>query len=357
MLDPASARRLKLLRFPLIVGVVFSHTFGSSIGMAANPLGNRQAHPVAFFLQNLISNEIARLAVPIFFLMAGHLFFVGLEPSIRSFSAKIQGRFRRLFLPFLFWNLLTLFFLAVTQALPATQRFYSGQHNLIASFGPFNYLNAIFGLTDYPISFQFWFIRDLLVLVLFSPLIYLASRFAGIPLLGLVLLGWLAGKWPVYIPCSRAVLFFSAGAYLAISRRSLFCLDRLGPVLLLPYLMIVAIVAAGPARPFSPYLHQAGILLGVVVLLFASGQIPADGKASKAMKRLGTTSFFVFSVHEPLQTVLAKLGCLAIAPHGSAMITLLYFSIPITVILCSLFLYRGLSLVQPGLKDLLTGRF
>jgi peptidoglycan/LPS O-acetylase OafA/YrhL len=334
---------------------VFIHIYGTTVGMAGHEVGAGRVHPIVPFTQNAISQGFARLAVPIFFLMSGYLFFLNFEPSIRSFLNKIKTRFRTLLVPFLFWNFLTLLVMAAAQYLPVTQRFLSGKHIPIASFGPFQLFNAIFGLTDSPISFQFWFIRDLMVLVLISPLIYLANRIVSIPMLSIAVIGWLVGKWPVYIPSSDAFLFFTLGGYLAISQRSIFCMDRLGRTLLFPYLISVIITAAMPSKAFTPILHQVGILMGIVVLLYATSKVSAKGKVSALLLKLGPASFFLFAIHEPLQTVLKKASYHILAPTSSAMILFLYFTIPLVIILIALALYRCLSVALPRLTSSLTG--
>jgi hypothetical protein len=50
-----SSIRLSLLRFSLIIGVVFIHAYGASVGFAGNSIGTSQSSAGANFIVNFIS--------------------------------------------------------------------------------------------------------------------------------------------------------------------------------------------------------------------------------------------------------------------------------------------------------------
>lgn len=307
MLDRESSLRLNLLRFPLIVGVVFIHAYSSTVGFSGGEIGVSHPSFVVDFVRNFISQGVARIAVPLFFLMSGYLFFVGFEWSKESYAKKINTRTKTLFVPFLFWNLTTLLIIALAQAVPATKTFFSGNNPLIATFSFLDYFNAIFGFTRSPIAYHFWFIRDLIIMVLFAPLISIFNKFAPLPFLGLVLFYWLLGSWPIYAPSSEAFLFFSVGAYLASTKKSLFYLDHHGAIIIGLYLVIVSIDALTINQSFNPILHKIGILLGVFGVLLLTRFLAQNEKLKSLTLRLSGASFFVYAVHEPALTILKKL--------------------------------------------------
>lgn len=144
MLDGESSLRLNLLRFPLVVGVVFIHAYSNTVGFAGGEIvGASQPHFIVDFVRNFISQGVARIAVPVFFLLSGYLFFAGFVWSKESYVIKLRSRRKTLLVPFLFWNILTLLIIALAQAIPATRTFFSGNNPLIATFSVFDYLNAI----------------------------------------------------------------------------------------------------------------------------------------------------------------------------------------------------------------------
>jgi len=60
----------------------------------------------------------------------------------------------------------------------------------------------------------------------------------------------------------EAMLFFGLGSYAAVRERSLFAWDRYGAILCLVYIPLLILDALSYAKPFNPYIHDVGILLG-----------------------------------------------------------------------------------------------
>lgn len=355
MLDLESSLRLNLLRFPLIVCVVFIHAYSSTVGFSGGEIGVSQPNHITDFVRNFISQGVARIAVPLFFLMSGFLFFTGFEWSKENYVLKIRSRTKTLLIPFLFWNITILIVIALAQAIPATNILLSGKIALITSFNVFDYFNAILGFTRFPIAYQFWFIRDLIILVLFAPVINVVIRFAPLPFLGLVLFYWLIGSSIVHAPSSEAILFFSIGAYFGSTKRSLFCLDDFGPMIVVLYLAVVTIDTLITNQLFNPYLHKIGIVLGVSGALFLTKLVAQNEKFKLIIVRLSEASFFVYAVHEPLLTILRKISYKMLLPESSFTILFLYFLTPTITIIFAVVAYRGLVRVAPRFLSIVTG--
>lgn len=355
MLDRESSLRLNLLRFPLIVGVVFIHAYSTTVGLAGGEIGVSQPNFFADFVRNFISQGIARVAVPLFFLMSGYLFFAGFEWSKKNYVAKLKSRIKTLLIPFLFWNIATLLVIALAQVIPATKIFFSGNNQLITTSSVFDYFNAIIGFTRYPVAYQFWFIRDLIILVLLTPLINVVIRFVPLPFLSLILFYWLMGGWPASAPSSEALLFFSAGAYLGSAKKSLFCFDKFGLVVVGLYLTVVVVDTISINQLFNPYLHKFGVVLGVFGALFSTKLVAQNDKLKLLFVRLSGVSFFVYAVHEPLLTIVRKIFYKILLPESSFTILFLYFLVPTITITFAVATYRGLARVAPRFISIVTG--
>jgi hypothetical protein len=114
----------------------------------------------------------------------------------------MRGRLWSLAAPLLTWNSA---YLAA-----ATILYFSGHgrgviaqlHVDFAHGGVMEYVNAITGLQTIPIGFQFWFVRDLFVSAIVSPVLWLMLQRA--PVLGAAALGavWLEGG-TLGISCGR----------------------------------------------------------------------------------------------------------------------------------------------------------
>jgi fucose 4-O-acetylase-like acetyltransferase len=353
-IDKPSSERITLLRFLLIVGVVYIHARGTEFGLANGVVGLSNSSYLSDFLRSLISDGLARISIPLFFLFAGYFFFLCFSWSIDNYKKKIKSRIKSLLIPFLFWNLLTLFLYAVAQNIPATQIYFSGKiAPLISTFGAYDYLNAIIGIDGFPISYQFWFIRDLMLIVLLVPLINVAIK--GIPKVFLagILVCWFFNIWPVNLPAGFT--FFSVGAYFARSNISLFKFDRFGIPILSAYSVILLMDTLTKGWQFNNYIHHLGLLLGVPSMLFLSKFILGMDRIKKALLWAGSCSFFVFATHEPLLRVVRKVVYKALTPDSDMMVLALYFSVPVFVITASLVLHTIMRSLCPRFLSLISG--
>lgn len=355
MLDPESSRRLDLLRFPLIVAIVFVHAYETNVGLAGQVAGISDNGAFSDFVRNVTSQGLARTAVPLFFLMSGYFFFLGFGGGAAAYFAKLKSRVRTLLLPFLFWNFATLAVFAAAQAVPEAQAYFSGKNIPVAEFGFYDYANAIFGIDKYPISYQFWFIRDLMVLILLAPVIAALCRFLPLPYLGAVFALWFANVWPVLSPSPEATLFFSIGVAAAVHGKSLFALDPYGKALILAYIPIVTVDAAFFGAPNEEYFHRVGVAVGVAAVLSATRRLVAVQGLPERLEVLNHASFFIYAAHEPLLTIVRKLSFKALMPTSSMLILLLYFLVPTLVIAALIVLRKGLVRVMPGFLAVVTG--
>ena len=344
MLAQDAYQRIDIMRFPLIVGVVVAHAYPGPLNSFIN-----------IFIYNFICHGLARIIVPLLFLISGYLFFINFDSSKQTYWSKFQARIRTLLIPFLIWNIATLLIFALAQTIPLTSGFFSGVNSPIASYSFFDYFNAIFGINRMPIAMQFWFIRDLMLLVLLTPIIHYAIR--RIPLIFLVTLYscWMVDYWPVYTPAIEPVLFFSVGAFLGESKADIFALDKYGMVTTPIYFLIVVFTSLFVQSPLTPYLHRTGIVLGMVSALFISKQVIKLPQAKNKLLELSTMSFFVFAAHEPLQLIIRKLAYRVLMPESMVSELVLYFVIPTVIIVLLIEAYRVLEAIAPDLLKVVTG--
>lgn len=343
------SERISILRFPLIVGVVFLHAYDPSISKSVH----LQYVGWVRFIFDYISAGLATLSVPLLFLLSGYLFFWGFQASAAGFMQRIVKRGRTLLIPLLFWNLFFLLLMAIAQATPAV-KYFSGRLEPIASFTALNYLNALLGLTTRPIAYQFWFVRDLLVLVLLSPLVYFLVTKAPIPLL--LLLGY---RWFSPIPSwtfltREAALFFCIGSLLALRGVDLRTIDRWALLLTLAYVPISVLDAATKNTSVNNAIHKPAELLGVAFVLCASKYIWQFPTLKKYLLALSVASFFVFAAHEPLLTAVRRFSYAIWTPSTSTTL-LLYFADPLLVVAFCTALYYVLRSTMPAFTGVVTG--
>lgn len=343
LIDKDSSLRLKLLRFPPIIGVIYVHAYGKTTSFGSETVGREDVNALTDFIRVLISEGVTRISVPLFFLMAGYLFFANLQPGVRGYLDKARSRVRTLFIPFLFWNLLSLAIVLLAQASPVTQPYFNEGAKLLSEGSLYNYLNALFGFSRYPIAYHFWFIRDLMVMVLLAPLVALILRHAAIPFYLAVYLCWVGDVWPVLIPGDATLLFFAAGAHFALKGESLFALDRFGKAALAIYLPILVVDVVWYGAWFNNFVHRTGLIFGVLAALCATGPILRHERLTQALVGLGGASFFVYAAHEPLLGVLRTIAYRYLPLDGAYTMLLLYLLIPALVITLLVLIHRRLG--------------
>jgi surface polysaccharide O-acyltransferase-like enzyme len=359
MITQNVSSRLKALRFPLIVGVVFIHAYTTKVLLeGGHQAGTEHVDFAVSFVRNLISQGIARVAVPMFFLMSGYLFFQGYDGSMRAYRRKLQKRVRTLLVPFLLWNTATLMVYSAGEAIPATRIYFANKYwPPVRSFTLLDYANAFLGLTTkYTMSFQFWFIRDLMVLALLAPLFYLLRRrLTAIPLL-LALFGlWLTGTWPLVFPADEAILFFGAGAYLSTSDLDICALDQRRYSLGACFALLLVVDAASGGKGVYAYTHKAMILVGLPFLWCLTGVVIQKVRARLWLFRLSASSFFVYAAHEPLLSIVRKSAFRMFAPTSGFAQLSLYFLIPACLITALVIISNLFSDKVPTFMAIITG--
>lgn len=118
------SQKLKLLSLVCIILVLYIHSgfhdYPNEIqGMAFN-----------FRLQEFISGMIGRCAVPLFFMISGYLFFIGLSHGNKADYSKLwikmRKRTRTLLVPYLIGCLFSIAFYLILEQIPACEKFLNG---------------------------------------------------------------------------------------------------------------------------------------------------------------------------------------------------------------------------------------
>lgn len=355
MLDHDSSRRIRLLRFLPIVGILYIHAFETTIPFNGTILGQADTNALTDFVRILISQCLARIAVPLFFLLAGYLFCANFSWSIPTYARKLRTRFQSLFVPFLFWNLLVLSLTVISQANPTTKPFFPEGATILADHHILTYVNAILGIHRYPIAYHMWFLRDLMLLILLVPFLIFVLRFAALPFFLTVYLCWINRIWPISAPDPVGVLFFSCGAFCSIKGKSLFALDRFGPAALLASLPIMLADAITYSQWYHTYLHRNGLIIEVIATLYATKLAARHAGLSNFLINLGNAGFFVYAAHEPLLGVVRALAYIYVPLDAPYAMLWLYLSIPAIVLVLLVWLYRLLALLCPQPTSIITG--
>ena len=348
--DPFGFAAIDVLRFPLIILVVFIHVIPSEIHPVTLSL---QADSLYTLISGLISHHLGRTAVPCFFLFSGYFFFLKIHVyDFKGYAAQLGKRCRTLLIPYLLWNVL--FMLIILLKNSVFTRLGLAYDDFYASVQR----SAYYSLWEGPLLFPLWYLRDLICMVMLSPLFYLLFKYArvwGLLLLALAyLLVWESGT-PGF--GSTAILFFGAGAFLGMEKYDL--TDIVAGYR--HYILLVAILLLGAATYFSAgaqyeYWIRAFVIFGVLSWIGLGNQIVQHAKLRKGLRDLSSSVFFIYAVHEIYIINWLKGGFsrLAFTDQGWGKL-IAYFAIPVMCLLVCLALYRLFKTFLPAVLAALTG--
>lgn len=344
---------IDILRFPLMVAVVFIHTDLLNFRFGNN-LIPETVH-IFPYIFNLISGGICRVAVPLFFFVSGYLFFGGYKPGQHiNYNQKFKRRFHSLLVPYILWNTLYLGIFAIGQLLFPS--LLSGNNKLISDYSVLNYLqvywNIIGGL--FPLNGPFWFLRDLIIVSLFSPIIHLLIKYTkGLIVLFLLIL-WLFNIGTVGtlgVIRIDGFLFFSMGAWLSINQKP-FALE-LNKKALVFLTVIFTISIFG--NLYNSIFIKAIILSGIVFIPACILYINKNHQI-KIDKRISSTNFFIYAFHGLPLTLFGKLITKGFNFQYDWQFIILYFTLAISVVLIGILLYRLLEKTIPTVLYIFIGK-
>lgn len=284
-------------------------------------------------------------AVPLFFFISGYLYFRGGNEgfSVNQYITKTRNRIKSLLVPYLLWN--TLFLVAFYVAESIFPSMTSGSHKTIAEYGLSDYLMAYWNAREgFPIDGPLWFVRNLMILSILSPMAYWFLKYR---ILGLVIIIMALSFGP-----QDAYWLF--GAYCALQGVDFVKWAKKFSCFALPICLILIVVCWGLEGELALAVKHLYVLLGVCAITGIVGYFYENKPLGRHMSFLQTTSFFLFAFHQPILLLMCKLWCRYTPPTDSFLITG-YFLMPITIIIISTMLFVLLKSFAPKILTVLNG--
>ena len=248
------------------------------------------------------AHGIARLAVPTFFLISGYFFFYQLKKWDKSvYFGKLRKRLHTLLIPYLLWNGIPVLGIIIVRLLIGMRG--GDSWSMVKEFGiGIGWLRALWdcGTNGHPFDVPLWYVRDLMVCSVCSPVIYLLLKKLG--LFYILLLGclFLTNTWvDVAGFDSRAWFFFSFGAYMSVNNVNMVCMFRKYAIVNIP----LAIVLLIGTTFFSSSLVGAKSIADNLFLFLGVGALTGcfSFLVSKGLIRsiplLTKSVFFVYAFH------------------------------------------------------------
>lgn len=268
------------LRFPLIFGVVMDH---ASLMMPQGVRGDDIPSYIFFTLLTLV-----KISVPVFFIISGFLFFKGVEDfGARIYRKKLQSRWRTLLLPYILWTLVYALYVDVKQ-IPVIMHTYS-----LDTLGDICTWRIFWMYKDaLPLHFSLWYIRDLIIMCLCSPVIwFVMKRLKHVGMLIIFAL-FMIHNIEARISFPISIFYFSLGSYLAICNIEV---RRIASKLEWGVFGIIILSLVCSELGFLPLTRISHIVLATSILL---ASCCVTDKFQCRIPRLFTDSvFFIYATH------------------------------------------------------------
>ncbi|MGF6175763.1 acyltransferase family protein [Ensifer sp. 4252] len=345
-MDANISSRINLMRIVLISGIVFVH-------VPHDPQTSPFLGTYGFldWLRVFLGDSLFRVGVPCLSAISGYLLFRrGLDTF--DYRKTFRTKARTVLLPFLLWNFafLALVYLAQLKGIGF------GYLPDVVNATPTEWLSLAFALEGLPINVPLYFLRDLLLCILLSPLLAWLIKRYPLQTLG-VLLAFAVLPLPNGIFLKKSILFgFCTGIYVS--------LHRIDAKLLDPYARSIAAVFLAAAVALSIVLYQTGpefpvwvdmlrslTALSGIVGSWAVSALLVRTRVGERLARAGGLSFWIFCAHYPLLILFWMVW-------NRTEITdyrLFYFTIPFITIAILVAAHGLAKRLAPGLTAVLTG--
>ena len=333
--DEATSQTVDICRCLLLLGIVCIHC-----QIEVPPDAPAWLHDFRYFFQVILPS----VCVPGFFVISGCWLFRSYDGSPGQYAGLLKKRVFSLVIPYLFWNLAVFLLYWLAPKIPGISAFFT--NDKFAGRSPLMVLDLLFGVTEKPIAYQFWFIRNLFLYAALTPLLYLLFRLP---------LGVFLCLISIFFICSPHIggglFFLLAGGILArldivrrISWKNHYC--RFLSVLFL-FLSILALNRTGGMR-------LAVILSGIPSVYCLSAFLYRIPWMSRFFRYLKTGVFFIFGIHAVLIVLIVKMFFLFI-PASACGIVIGTLLCPLLCIGISLLIFEIFRKLFPRLLGVICG--
>ena len=215
---------LNALRFPATLMVIVGHCALITMIIPVSSFSGEIA--LARFIQQFFYS-MGGLAVTLFSLISGYyLFAKGDRWTVPHYIDILRKRFSTLLIPYVLWNLLCIAALWLKNSIGLhwgiNFAFNAVEYDQVTNHG-------LFELIMGPIDSPLWYIRELIYMVLFSPLVYVLCRhriIGAIIVLLLYALPVVAPYCNFHFPLNDIQVHFIVGAYLALHKWNILGIAR-----------------------------------------------------------------------------------------------------------------------------------
>jgi peptidoglycan/LPS O-acetylase OafA/YrhL len=301
------SQKLKVLSFFLILLVLYIHSGFNTEDFYWNS-----------FIQDLISNKIGRIAVPFFFLISGYLYFLKIKDGVSDIFKKIKKRYYSLFRPYVFACVIFVVTFTVFQLLPFASS--NMNWNILPLYDePFLIIvkNVFWMLGDgnSPIAFHLWFLRDLIFIVIFTPVIYYGLKYLKWLFIFILFVAASLNLQLYPVSIITSLFWFSLGGILSISESRMLVIKSKWAFLF----FIIYVLSTYLNESYLEYINVFLIIVGMIGLWFLYDRFVNESfllHKQTILSLLTEYTFFIYLFHLPALNIIRKLLVLLLGKNS-----------------------------------------
>lgn len=346
------------LRLPAILLIVIAHCSPFDLPIFADGDYGHGVSGSVVLTNRFINYYLMQSSMIFFFIAAGFMFFLkGASLSLSAYSAKLRRRVNTLLIPYLIWNALgMILWLAKNRSLlpdlTSNPLGYDGLiHTLTAGF---------FSLNGTPFDFPLWFLRNLIIAVVCTPLLAIMIRNCR-ALSPIVLILISAIPSVNYLRIPECIAYFAlGGTWSALTQHRDYTLPRWIPAVCGIYTMLCMSIFlylkfTGIEFPYVvEYLFSLTARCALIIATISLCSHVLQRKSS--LRTLNARAvFFIFAFHGLYSSWIRKAVAKFVVPDSDVRFTVNYL---LTSLIVLGFAYLAIIVTRryfPSIYALLTG--
>lgn len=342
-INPEFSKRITTMRFAMALFIVFIHnSLNEAIHLTTGDIVIDMPLWIHIIHDTMV-NYWGGIAVPTFFIISGYLFYAKPKTAVKTIKTKFYG----IFVPYVLWIILSILLYYIAQSFDFSRPYFAQPENIIRNWSLSDYFKAFWArhlgsannALHGPFVPPFWYIRDLIIMMLISPIIkFLANKFPAAWFIFVTLLYFsevILHIIDIQYGFTYALFFFSLGYY---------AVQHIGKIMnfldfiswrdfLVSYVLSFFFVVYADINELTGrgFLQWFNLLFTVCLVIKVAGVISKKDKIFEILSYLSNFSFWIFAAHLPFVMPLIRKLCLKIIPIYGMWILVYFFGV---VIVC-----------------------
>lgn len=366
MLSAFNSQKFRFWSFISMVLLVFVHGYNLNESYLQPWTIPHETFTPTGFVEYWLANGLLRFRIPMLFIISGYLFALG---DYKSYKQRCAKRVKTLLYPYLIWSAAGLLLTYVLEL-----SFY-GKNIVVATrmmqidesrtlLHQYHWYEAVARWIFFPVSYQLWFIRVLLIYNLAYPALRwcVTHPKAKWIFFSFVFLFWLSTAGLILIE-GEGLLFFSLGIWM---QKTNFNIDTPNKWLLPKYWIIIFLglsvfktilafnIYFDGIEPVLLIMHKLVVGSGLICAWYGADLVVKYCMNKKWFVWLSAFSFMIYVLHAPL-VVYANKAIFSEINHWAGYRILTFILLPLCLIILSVLFGALFRKYLPAVYSFVTG--